>query len=1636
MAAVTIAERSPTPEDFDELYTRVWDGYTSEQRTDIAESYNRLSGNGTSPTVDATPQNPTHPRIQRPTSTAPSTGSPRRRRPLPPTPGGSSNPITRPYSEDSSVENRRLPSAPRAQSVIERYTPPPGDSFPSPAQTSRTVIDTPDNPPWHPPSNLTADSSPWQAPALLPADASSWQAAPTLHADTPPWQAASTLPADVPPWQAPATLAAEDPMDDSSSLYPSDSAPPLPVYERVPGDYPPAPSYYADSQSPLSNGDGNHSYINDIDGHPSFSSSLEYFDPEQSGGSSSEQQQSPSVVDMYTYDGNSHLHQSTSDLSYVESLPRTRKNDGFRTSFASESPSIDAITLPPTVYRMNSAGSSLSPYIGSSSDRYLNLDGSDSPGPSNLIRRPTELLREMRGMLELHDDIEDEYWDEEEEEPDRFVNFSLLSHLAVQLRDKVPRGTHVKGSIPYPRAFTGKDIVSTIQSQISRELVVNHKGTPNDRRAALQVARSLQGQLMFYEVEWGSRILQDGVEEVYMFLDDDEGSNAPREALPTSVVTILARCYSPSCGEGPECYAYGCPRKGDSLTKLLPSIMEAPSNAVREAWPKTVAPEVLLNLTESEINRQIIIHKLISKEEQYIKDLDLVDSVFMQPLRRAQPPVITPSDRLENFIDDVFHNILDLRECNRRFLEVLYVRQREQAPVIGGIGDILLDIATEFRDSYPAYIGNHPLAERRMKDELENNPEFRLFIEECSRQPSVRQSTSMRLDLRHFLNRPSEHLQKYPVLLQAICKATARGSPDIDFLGEAIDAIKNLQGVAQLRTFQSAMGRGVTGKWGWQDLVSPEVRRTFSNNPDELKRQSLIFEFVKGEMLYVKDLENIGTMYIRALKNSEPPIIPPDRLDRFIRDVFHNFAELRSHHRRLVNTLHEIQCEEHPRIKSITAAVFDAALNFRDAYLEYIPNYPIAACRIEEEMDRNPEFGTFVENCIRHPDAHRTPMKDFLNCPLERLLKYVEMLKAIRDVTPRGHEDLRDVIEIIEALSRETEPGVASSKQKVQLWTYNAQLVFRPGETMDLDLLNESRSLIYTGKLLRQPDSGSEANGWNELFVLVFDNYLVMTKPRVQDGITKYHVAKRPIPLDLITLTKFTDHPTLRGSVPSIRHHRSATSTASASSNSGGQSENGDSQNLYPFTFHHNGRFGGPMTMYAELSATRLEWKQKLEEAMGLRKVVQESNKVFEIETLSMHTFTVPPTGHALTPSTWSESSPITGKVTCSIPFNTPDGRRLVAIGCAEGIWIGFRHDSSSMRRVLHLKSVTQCTMLDDFGLFLVLANKELFAYHIEALVPTPQHSTNASQHPQKLSGNKEVQFFSVGKMLERTFVIFMRKRGADSYFHVLEPVLEKIHERPKAPSGMWGLLRSPKQEWFKSYKEFVLSTETYDLIFLKARIAILSKTAFEIMNLHDRSSTRIPQLDPPLAPRSDTCRPIGIFRSQEHEFLLCYSEFGIYVDKQGVPSRKACIIEWEGIADSVAFHAPYVLLFDPHFIEIRHVETGRLSQIVPGHDMRCVWDGRGHSSNNAVTPGASSEDEMVQEAHVHAVMNHPEPTAQPAGRPLRPVAQHVFELIPTIPLYLPGSLASPSTATYFPHTDSYSPPRSPQLRPSTSYIS
>jgi RHO1 GDP-GTP exchange protein 1/2 len=71
--------------------------------------------------------------------------------------------------------------------------------------------------------------------------------------------------------------------------------------------------------------------------------------------------------------------------------------------------------------------------------------------------------------------------------------------------------------------------------------------------------------------------------------------------------------------------------------------------------------------------------------------------------------------------------------------------------------------------------------------------------------------------------------------LEAILKETAPENTDADFLKEAVTSIGGLQTIAQLRTFQSAMGRGPTSKWEWHDMVTETYRKSLPKK--EAKRQ-------------------------------------------------------------------------------------------------------------------------------------------------------------------------------------------------------------------------------------------------------------------------------------------------------------------------------------------------------------------------------------------------------------------------------------------------------------------------------------------------------------------------------------------------------------------------------------------------------------------------------------------------------------------------------------------------------------------------------------------------------------------------------------------------------------------------------
>lgn len=138
------------------------------------------------------------------------------------------------------------------------------------------------------------------------------------------------------------------------------------------------------------------------------------------------------------------------------------------TTYSGTSKDKDTIAERYPVDRPESYGSKLrEPATGpvSLSERQPSETGRSVATARSHLATEIKRLKSQEAREDAAYSYEDDYYDEDEdyysdeESLDSFVNFSLLSNIAVWMRDQVPRGTHVKGSIPYPRAFTGKDIV-------------------------------------------------------------------------------------------------------------------------------------------------------------------------------------------------------------------------------------------------------------------------------------------------------------------------------------------------------------------------------------------------------------------------------------------------------------------------------------------------------------------------------------------------------------------------------------------------------------------------------------------------------------------------------------------------------------------------------------------------------------------------------------------------------------------------------------------------------------------------------------------------------------------------------------------------------------------------------------------------------------------------------------------------------------------------------------------------------------------------------------------------------------------------------------------------------------------------
>jgi hypothetical protein len=375
-----------------------------------------------------------------------------------------------------------------------------------------------------------------------------------------------------------------------------------------------------------------------------------------------------------------------------------------------------------------------------------------------------------------------------------------------------------------------------------------------------------------------------------------------------------------------------------------------------------------------------------------------------------------------------------------------------------------------------------------------------------------------------------------------------------------------------------------------------------------------------------------------------------------------------------------------------------------------------------------------------------------------------------------------------------------------------------------------------------------------------------------------------------------------------------------------------DTKGQHWLTFVHLGRKHYHITLWASTLLNQRKWYESI---VKQQTIMRERSMIFDTVALSQRYFSGPT------------------KVNCAAPFNA--GRRFV-YGTDDGVYLSdIEERNRDPIKVLALLEVTQVDVLEDYQLLIVLSERQVFTFPLDSLDPRDPNA--GIRRAKKIASH--TSFFKAGHCLGKVLVCIVKSSQLSSTFKTLEPIDQNIRGRSKPT---FKKLLQGGNDTLKLFREFYIPVESTSIHYLKTKMCVGCSRGFEIVDLESLDTQGL--LDPgdeslEFVRRKEGLKPMAIYRIA-NEFLLCYDEFAFYVNKNGQRSRKDFIIYWEGIPSGFALHEPYVLAFEPAFVEIRHIETGLMSQVIQGNNLRLLFadnppsvtNGGAQYPQNAMTGG------------------------------------------------------------------------------------
>jgi hypothetical protein len=693
----------------------------------------------------------------------------------------------------------------------------------------------------------------------------------------------------------------------------------------------------------------------------------------------------------------------------------------------------------------------------------------------------------------------------------------------------------------------------------------------------------------------------------------------------------------------------------------------------------------------------------------------------------------------------------------------------------------------------------------------------------------------------------------------------------------------------------------------WINTVSKEVADSIDDR--EKKRQEVISELMYTERDFVKDLEYLRDFWMKPLQSSLSPIAE-HRRRQFVQDVFSNVGEVFAVNSRLASALTQRQ-QQQPVVRNIGDIFLHHVPNF-SPFITYGARQLFAKFRFENEKRTNPGFGKFVDETERLKESRKLELNGYLTKPTTRLARYPLLLENILKYTSDGNPDKTDIPKAI-ALVKDflTKVNIESGKAEnhFNLMQLSNELKFRPGEWVDLKLTEQNRQLIFKSTLKR-----NLADSQGDIQTFLFDHAVLLVRVKMVNKREELKVYRKPIPLELLVIDQMEQLLPRQG-VPK----RSSTNLIGARTQTmTNQNPREIATKGCPLTFRHLGKGGYDITLFCSTPIQQQKW---IEHVDAQQQVLRDRNQIFTKTVLNEGFFTA------------------IIKVNCGVPI---DGGRKIVLGTDSGVYVFDRKKNASSKpyRVLECKNVSQVDVLEQHSIVLVLTDKTLYSYEMEAL-ETEDANSAISKRGRKIC---HANFFKAGLCQGQQFVCAVKKTsGLSNTLKVYEP-MDSMTKKSKK-SGLAKMLAS-NQDVLKIYQEFYAPSDVISVNFLRAKLCVGSARGFEIISLDTKEQqSLLDQADTSLdfVQRKENVKPIHIERIGT-EFLLCYTDYSFFVNRNGWRTRSDWIIVWEGTPTAFAIFTPYILAFEPNFIEIRHMDTGALMHIITAKNIRML-----HSSSREV---------------------------------------------------------------------------------------